>query len=215
MTPRAALAIATAVALAAGIGVALWVCDEPAPPPLPLPLPSVNGYVLAEPRPLPAVELVDENDERFVPGRFAGHWSFLYFGYTYCPDVCPLALVELASVKERLAMQPRKVDVEYYLVSVDPKRDTPARLKEYVQYFDPAFHGLTGPNDALFELARAAESLFFVPPGQDADNYLVSHSNNFALLDPAGNLRAIFTPPHTPEQLAGDFLAVVAGAAAP
>jgi protein SCO1/2 len=202
MTARVALAIATAVAVAAGIGAALWVRDEPPPPP------AINGYVLTAPRPLPAVELVDENDERFEPSRFAGHWSFLYFGYTYCPDICPLALLELASVKERLAAAGREVDVEYYLVSVDPQRDKPARLKEYVQYFDPSFHGLTGPDDALFALARAAESLYFIPPGQDADNYLVSHSNNFALLNPAGEIRAIFTPPHTPEQLAADFLAI-------
>jgi protein SCO1/2 len=206
MTTRVALAAATAVAVAAGIGVALWTRDEAAPPP-----PAINGYVLTAPRPLPAVELVVDDDERFVPSRFAGHWSFLYFGYTYCPDICPLALLELASVKERLAALRNEVRVEYYLVSVDPGRDTPARLKEYVQYFDPAFHGLTGPTEALFELARAAESLFFIPPGQDADNYLVSHSNNFALLNPEGKIQAIFTPPHTPEQVAADFLAVVAG----
>jgi protein SCO1/2 len=207
MTARVGLAIVTAVAVAAGIGVALWTRDEPAPPP------AINGYVLTEPRPLPAVELVDDNDERFEASRFAGHWSFLYFGYTYCPDICPLALVELAAVKERLAAAERAVDVEYYLVSVDPQRDTPARLKEYVRYFDDSFRGLTGPHDALFALARAAESLYFIPPGQDADNYLVSHSNNFALLDPSGRIRAIFTPPHTPEQLAADFLAIVAQSA--
>lgn len=203
MTVRAALAIAAAVAVAVGIGAAFWLRDEAVPPP------AVNGYVLTEPRPLPAIELVDENGERFEPSRFAGHWSFLYFGYTYCPDICPLALLELSSVKEHLAAAGRDVDVEYYLVSVDPQRDTPARLKEYVQYFDPSFHGLTGSSDALAALARAAESLYFIPPGQDADSYLVSHSNNFALLNPAGNIRAIFTPPHTPEQLAADFLAVV------
>jgi cytochrome oxidase Cu insertion factor (SCO1/SenC/PrrC family) len=123
MTTRTWLAVAAALAAAVGIGVAFWVEDRPLPPP------EISGYLLTEPRTLPAVELVDENDERFEPARFAGHWSFVYFGYTYCPDVCPLALLELAAVKERLAAGSVALPIEYYLVSVDPKRDTPARLR--------------------------------------------------------------------------------------
>jgi protein SCO1/2 len=203
VTPRRQVALAAAAALAAGLGAATWVArDRPTAPP------AIGGYLLAEPRLLPPVELVDENDERFTPAQFAGHWSFVYFGYTYCPDVCPLALLELAAVKERLVDAAVTAPVEYYLVSVDPRRDTPARLKEYVQYFDPAFHGLTGPVDALVTLSRAAESLFFIPPGQDPDAYLVSHSNNVILLNPAGELYAIFTSPHAPDQLATDFIAL-------
>ncbi len=65
------------------------------------PLPKIGGYVLAEPQALPPVALVDEQGRAFRPTDFAGHWSFLYFGYTYCPDVCPLTLVELAALKKR------------------------------------------------------------------------------------------------------------------
>lgn len=210
MTTRRHVALAAVAALAAGLGAAVFVFrDTPRAPP------AIGGYLLAEPRALPPVELVDENDQRFTPNQFAGHWSFVYFGYTYCPDICPLALLELAAVKERLADTGITAPIEYYLVSVDPQRDTPARLKEYVQYFDPAFHGLTGPFDALFTLSRAAESLFFIPPGQDPDAYLVSHSNNVVLLNPAGHLHAIFTSPHTPDQLASDFVSVAAHYAAP
>ena len=85
--------------------------------------------------------------EPFRSADFAGHWSFLYFGYTYCPDVCPLTLVELASLEGQLAAERPAARIEYYLVSVDPQRDTPARLREYVAYFDPELprsHGLAG-----------------------------------------------------------------------
>jgi protein SCO1/2 len=163
---------------------------------------------------LPALELVDERGEAFAPPAFAGHWSFLYFGYTYCPDVCPLTLVELAALKKQLATELPSERSEYYLVSVDPQRDTPERLREYVAYFDPAFHGLTGSPAALAAFAAATETLVDVPAGQDSENYLVSHSSNVVLLDPQGALRAVFTPPHDPAQLAADFAKVAAHYAA-
>ena len=167
--------------------------------------PEIGGYVLERPRTLPTLVLVDEQAAAFGAGDFAGHWSFLYFGYTYCPDVCPLTLVELAEVKRRLAIERPEERVEYYLISVDPRRDTPARLREYVAYFDPAFRGLTGTDAALAALANATDTLFDVPEGQDANNYLVSHSSNLVVLDPAGAVRAVLTPPHHSARLAADF----------
>jgi protein SCO1/2 len=205
---RAKRVVAGAAALSAGV-LAFWAWNRLDRPPAPPP--SIGGFVLPEPRKLPAVELVDENGALFTPQQLAGRWSFLYFGYTYCPDVCPLALVELAAFKEILAV--REIPgpaAAYYLVSVDPQRDTPESLRDYVHYFDPTFHGLTGSPDAISALAKAAEALFFIPAGQGPDNYLVSHSNNFALVNPAGELEAIFTPPHSPEQLAADFAVLVA-----
>ena len=178
---------------------------------LPAALPAIGGYVLPQPRDLPRVELIDGNGNRFTPADFVGHWSFLYFGYTYCPDVCPLALIELASVKTLLAAtEPTGASAEYYLVSVDPARDTPERLREYVAYFDASFHGLTGSQGDLRRLAEATGSVFLIPEGQSTDNYLVSHSSNLAVLDPAGRLFAVITPPHEPSGIVADFAAIVA-----
>jgi protein SCO1/2 len=175
-----------------------------------VPLPEIGGYVLPVPKALPPVALVDEHGQPFAPANFAGHWSFLYFGDTYCPDVCPLTLIELKSVKERLAAESPGTAAEYYLVSVDPARDTPERLQEYVTYFDPSFHGLTGSVPDLMRLAELTGSVFFVPEGQKSDSYLVSHSSNIALLGPDGRLCAVFTAPHEPAQLAEDFGKVLA-----
>jgi protein SCO1/2 len=195
---RGLLVLAVAVAAAGG---ALWLTsaalrERP---------PEIGGYVVAEPRPLPDVELRDEHGGAFTPASFAGAWSFLYFGYTYCPDVCPLTLIELATLKQELTAQMPAERIDYYFVSVDPRRDTPERLREYVAYFDPGFRALTGTLEALTALATATSSLFYVPEGQAGDNYLVSHSSNIVLLSPAGRLAAVLTPPHKPPQLAADF----------
>jgi protein SCO1/2 len=197
------LLIAATLLLAAALGAATWwyTAGHPAAPP------AIQGYVLARPRALPAVELVDEHG-RVAAADFAGHWSFLYFGYTYCPDVCPLTLVELAKVKAQLAGEQRGENAEYYLVSVDPKRDTAARLREYVAYFDASFHGLSGDDDALAALTRATETVFDVPEGQNAEHYLVSHSSNVVLLNPRGEVHAVFTPPHEPARLAAEFIEI-------
>jgi protein SCO1 len=195
------VAAAAAVAILGGaLGRHYW----RAPPP------EIGGYVLPEPKALPQVELVDDQGQAFRPADFAGSWSFLYFGYTYCPDVCPLTLIELEAVKKRLAEQLPGTRTEYYLVSVDPARDTPQKLRDYVTYFDPEFHGVTGSLADLKSLADLTGSVFFVPEGQNDDAYLVSHSSNIALLDPQGRLAAVFTTPHEPKQLAADFERIVA-----
>ena len=205
MTPRRLLfGAAAAGAAAIGVATGLYLAAHRAPPP------EIGGYVVKRPRALPELTLVDEHGAPFRAADFAGRWSFLYFGYTYCPDVCPLTLVELAELKRRLLAGRPEERGEYYFVSVDPQRDTPARVREYVAYFDPAFRGLSGPPTVLAALAQATETLFDVPDGQDSDNYLVSHSSNLVLLDPAGEIHAVLTPPHDPVRLAADFTKVAA-----
>lgn len=198
------IGIAAAIAIALGFGAGVWRKAAPDP------VLEIGGYVLPTAKPLGTFELVDERGTKVTAQDFVGHWSFLYFGYTYCPDVCPLTLVELADVKKRLAERTPAASVSVYFVSVDPQRDSPARLHEYVTYFDPGFHGLTGDVAEITALANAAGAVFFVPPGQDEKTYLVSHSSSIALLEPSGRLRAVFTAPHTAEQVAADFTKIYA-----
>jgi protein SCO1 len=198
------IGIVAALAIAVGIGAGLW---RRAAPEAPL---DVGGYVLPSAKPLGTFELVDDRGAKVTAQDFAGRWSFLYFGYTYCPDVCPLTLVELADVKKRLAGLTPAASIDVYFVSVDPQRDSPERLHEYVTYFDPGFHGLTGDVADITALANAAGAVFFVPPDQDEKTYLVSHSSSIALLEPGGGLRAVFTAPHDAGQVAADFTKIYA-----
>lgn len=201
---RTATVAAAATALALGFGAWLVVDALKSPPP------EIDGYVLATPRVLPAVELIDEHGKPFRPSDFAEHWSFLYLGYTYCPDVCPLTLVELTKVKLELAAGGFAEPTAYYFVSVDPRRDTPDRLREYVTYFDSELRGLTGSAAVLAALAQATDTVFDVPDESAGDNYLVSHSSNVVLLDPSGRVHAIFAAPHDAPSLVRDFTKIVA-----
>jgi len=171
---------------------------------------EISGYVLERPRPISPFTLLDADGAGFTNESFEGSWSFLYFGYTYCPDVCPLSLLELAKVKETLAREQPAVEAHYYLVSVDPGRDTPARIREYVAYFDPAFRGLTGEPAEIDKLARAAGAIYLVPPSTAGEPYLVGHSSTITLIDPEGSVHAVFTTPFDAERIAADFASIVA-----
>ena len=173
---------------------------EKSEPPL-----EINGFVVDDPRPLPEFSLVDGEGNAFQSGDFKGHWSFVYFGYTYCPDVCPMSLVEMAKVKRSLESD-RQIDNDrYYLVSVDPGRDTPQRIGEYVRYFDPSFRGLTGESEEIDKFVAAAGAIYELPETIEDDNYLVGHSSFITLLNPDGNVHAFFTTDLDGDKLAADF----------
>lgn len=190
------LALVGTIAFGAGIFLAFT-----APVPVE---PQSQGYVLDEPRPLPDFELVDEQGARFTREDFKGQWSLLYFGFTYCPDICPSSLAVMAQVKQALAGE-GGVEDRYYLVSVDPGRDTPERLSEYVTYFDPEFRGLTGEFAQLDVITQAAGAVYKIPDAPESDDYLVAHSSTLTLIDPEGRIHAIFTSPFDPDAIAGDL----------
>ena len=173
-------------------------------------VPKINGVVLPKPRPLTPFELVAADGSGFAPENFKGHWSLVYFGYTYCPDVCPLTMVELADVKQRLAAKLPNLGEQYYLVSVDPARDTPKRMGEYVAYFDPEFHGLTGKDEEIGKFAQQVGAYYLKPSGQSDKAYVVSHSSTITVIDPDGKFHAVFSAPHEANQVAEDFEKIVA-----
>ena len=195
-SPLAVLALLAIVAFGAGAYLAL----NPRAPTEP----ASMGYVLDEPRPLPAFSLVNEQGNPFDQTGFEGQWSLLYFGFTYCPDICPSSMAVMAQVKSALEEDDGLND-QYYLVSVDPERDTPERLGEYVRYFDPGFRGLTGQFEQLDIITRAAGAVYKVPEAPENEDYLVAHSSTLTLIDPEGRIHAIFTSPFNPESIADDL----------
>lgn len=158
------------------------------------------------PRQLPPFQLQDQDGRPFSHAQLKGHWTLLFFGYTHCPDICPLTLAEAKGFSDRTASTPYGGDTRVVFVSVDPKRDTPDRLKRYVKYFHPAFVGVTGAREQLDLLTRAV-GIFYAYRGE-GDDYSVDHSSAIVLLDANGDLRALFSAPHTADVLAGDYLAI-------
>ncbi|HXQ31271.1 MAG TPA: SCO family protein [Steroidobacteraceae bacterium] len=167
--------------------------------------------VYADPRPLPEFALVSQDGARFDRARLRGHYTFVLFGYTSCPDACPTTLLELASARRLLeGLAPGELPA-VVLVSVDPARDTPARLAAYVSHFDPAFVGLTGTPAAIETLTRALG--VFVQRGPERDgNYSVDHTAALFLIDAQARLAAVFPAPHVAKSLAADYRRIRAAA---
>jgi protein SCO1/2 len=159
-------------------------------------LPDQVMTVLAEPKPLTDFALTDDRNRPFGPESLKGKWSFLFFGFTYCPDVCPTTLATLARARDAIAKNALGADdVQFVFVSVDPNRDTASGLRQYVRAFDPSFVGVTGDDAQLARLAGQLGAVYRVEITPGVENYPVSHSAAVYLLDPRARHHAVFTPP--------------------
>jgi protein SCO1/2 len=169
---------------------------------------EIAGIYLPEPRRIEDFKLTHQTGEPFTRENLKGHWTFVFFGYTYCPDVCPMALADMNMVAERLTEQGDGQDTAFMLISVDPERDTPERLTEYTAYFNEQFTGATGTPDELTRLTQQVGAVYFIPDHEPGDNYVVDHSATITLFDPDGRLHALFTPPQNPDTMVADFIAI-------
>ena len=164
-----------------------------------------------ERKPLPAFRLQGTHGE-FDNARLRGRWSFVFFGYTQCPDICPTALGLMKDLKSRLAENQGAVTpgltFQVVFVSVDPARDTPALLTGYMAAFDPGFIGLSGDDAALAPLVKDLGVFFQRNDATDKKHYTVDHSAAIYLVDPAGRLAALFSHPQNAERMAADFVRI-------
>ncbi len=162
---------------------------------LPFGAPSFNGVLMQSPEPVPDFEMMASTGERVRLSDFHGKPVLLYFGYTYCPDACPTTMNELRKVMEQLG--PRADDVQVVMVSVDPERDTPDALREYLANFGATFIGLSGSEEELLSAATPLGVYFRKHDGTPASGYLVDHSTTLMAVDPDGFLRLLY-PYETP-----------------
>jgi len=203
---RALVAAVVVAGVLAGIGAARHFARPGERPPA-----LEHATALAEPRPLPAFELVDERGAPFDRERLRGRWTFLFFGFVNCPDICPTTLATLADARESLADLPADERPDVALVSVDPRRDTPEVLRKYVAHFDPDFTGVTGRTEAIEALTRSLGVAVFVGPADADGNYSVDHSAAAFLVDPEARVAALFNTPHEAATIARDYRRIVEG----
>jgi len=163
-----------------------------------------KGTVLDPPAPLPDFELKDVNGQSFRLSEVKGDIALIYFGYTYCPDVCPLTMVDVKKALGGLKTDKERVHVIF--ISVDPERDTPEVLAQYVAAFGPEFKGLIDDFEKVKEVMK--------PYGAFAEKedvsgssagYLVSHSARLYLVDPEGQLRLMYPFGFEVEDLRSDL----------
>jgi protein SCO1/2 len=136
-------------------------------------------------------QLLDHNGQPRALSDFHGKVVVVFFGFTHCPDVCPTTLAELARAVKQLGPDGERVQV--LMVTVDPERDTPEVLKQYVTALDPHFVGLTGDPDAIARTAREFKVFYQKSPGATPETYSVDHSSGSYVFDPQGRLRLLVT----------------------
>ncbi len=163
---------------------------------------AFHGTVLQSAEPAPDFTLMSA-DGPVSLSDFRGKIVLLYFGYTFCPDVCPTTLFEVQRTMELLGDDADQVQL--IMISVDPLRDTPERLKEYVQYFHPSFIGVTGSDEEIAQVATQYGIYYEKHEGTPATGYLVDHTATITVVDRKGYVKLIF-PYGTPaEDMAADL----------
>ena len=167
----------------------------------------LGARVFDKPRIFEQQPLIDQAGQRFDYKRMQGKWSMVFFGFTFCPDVCPTTLALLSKVHKGLPAELGE-STQVILVSVDPARDTPAKLAEYLEYFSPDFTGLTGAFLDLQRFARQLNIAFQKVPG-GGENYSIDHSAQIVLINPRGDYHAFLQPPFSEETLSKAFQSVV------
>ncbi|MCL2346221.1 MAG: SCO family protein [Desulfobulbus sp.] len=188
------------VALVTGLGL-FWHPDLPESP-----LPAVaNPVAPSATAPGGGDFTLQSADGPVALADFRGKAVLLFFGYTYCPDICPTALSTVATALNQLSAE-ELADVAVIFVSVDPKRDTPARLKEYVAFFHPAIVGVTGSPEAVAEIARRYGVFYAEQKAATAGGgYVVDHSADTYVIGRDGRLRGALPHGAMPEQVAAEI----------
>ena len=182
--------------------------------------PQISGTLLSTPKPLENFQLTNHNGKHFDKENTKGHWTFLFFGYTSCPDVCPATLFQFKQIASRLEKTGAAAqNTQFILVSVDPERDTEKQLEEYIHYYHKDFIALTGTHEQIKSLSSQL-GIFYIrvtPKGTrmepkidngSKEDYLIDHSAAIILLDPDSKLHAVFGMPHSAEKITADFLKI-------
>jgi protein SCO1/2 len=159
--------------------------------------------LLPQSRSLPALALTDQNGQPVQLDQLKDKWSLLFFGYTFCPDICPATLAQLRQLQGMLPAE-AKDKLRVVLVTVDPHRDTPEQLKKYLGFFDPGFQGLTGAQADIQKLASVV-SIPYIPADTSQENYTVDHSGNLVIIGPDGSQRGFIRAPLHNDKLAAQL----------
>jgi protein SCO1/2 len=194
MTRRRAFLAAAPAAL-----LALAACDRI----LPSSGPVFNGTDITGAELGPEFRLTDHNGKPRTLADFRGKVVVLFFGYTQCPDVCPTTLSDMAHAMQ--ALGPDAARVQVLFVTVDPKRDTPELLRNYVPAFNPDFLGLYGDEEATKKVAKDFRIYYGIRPGKTPETYTVDHSAQTLVFDPKGRIRLLIQYGTPSDKIAADL----------
>ena len=179
-----------------------WKVMQPPPEPM-------VARMLPAPNELPTFDLVDHTGTAVDRDVFKGQWDLVFFGFTHCPDICPLTLQVLSSARQQLADAGHEPLPRIVLVSVDPDRDTPEKLAQYIGYFGDDNLGITGDLEQVRALTKGIGIYFERAEREDGD-YSVDHSAVVVVIDPDGGFSALFGAPHEADNYVNDLPIIMA-----
>jgi len=201
---KSSIAIVAVLALIGGFAISWYLASNK-------PIELEAGLWFGEQaRPLPDFELVDHHGKVMNRGTISGKWSLMFFGYTHCPDICPVTLQTLSDMANAIEDPDVTKAVQVYFVSVDPERDNAETLANYVTYFNPGFTGATAVMEKL-SLLTASLGIAHDIRNKTEDNpaYDVDHSSAIVLINPQAEFAGLFSAPHDPLAIARDMTRIV------
>jgi protein SCO1/2 len=170
---------------------------------------EIEDYLFWEAKELADFKLTAAGNKTFNLDNMKGKWSFIFFGYTHCPDICPTTLMQMGAAFKLLEYDPAIYpEIQGIFISVDPDRDTPELLKDYVRYFNPGFIGLTDNKVRIDAFSRQIGALYKLNNEESKDDYEVTHNSTIFLIDPKGRLYGRFSPPQAAPEIASKFIRI-------
>ncbi len=201
---KSSIVIVAVLALTAGLAIS-WIINSSKPVEL-----EAGTWFGDQARALPEFELLDHNNRSLTRSSLNGKWSLLFFGYTHCPDICPISLQTLSDMVAAIEDPDVVAALRVYFVSVDPERDNPEVLASYVNYFNPAFTGATAQMDQLKPLTRSLGIAHEIRNRVEGNPvYDVDHSSAIVLVNPKAEFAGLFGAPHDSAAMARDMTRIV------
>ena len=167
----------------------------------------ITGKILVRPMEIDNFELIDQNNEAFNKKSLEGGWTVLFFGYTNCPDVCPTTIYKLAEIKNGIKEDLPSANFNTVLVTLDPDRDSPERLDEYIGYFDETMLGVTGTYENIQSFTSSL-SVFYQRINKE-EGYDFNHTASIFVFDKDGSLFATMSPANSVGELESDFFTIL------
>jgi len=171
-------------------------------------LKDMGLYLIEPPRNLGSFNLIDSGGKEFLPQDFKGKWNMLFFGFTFCPDICPITMSMLSRIEKGLDIENQE-KIRIFLVTVDPDRDSPEQLKVYLENFSENFIGLTGGLDQIYNFATRVNAPFSPISNSKDPHYTVDHTGSIILINPEGNYAGFFRAPHNQDDIKKAILDIV------
>lgn len=180
---------------------------------------ELGALVYEKPVPLSSFALQDQVGQPFTEANLKGTWTLFFFGFTSCPDICPLTLTELSQFYRDLESSGSNLDTQVVMVSVDPQRDTTEKLAQYMSTFHPDFIGLNGSYEQVSKLAKELYIAHTPPPilvddphaghgAMASEDYLIDHSANILIIDPEGLYQGFFDTAIQDDELTKAYKAI-------